>query len=157
MSLSIRFSCLLHTILHMFCKPTVKSHYQVTVLTNYFALTTNGTKYLRKGQLNFVGDSLLKIWRGMICLSRSHPFKFVKGFLPHILLGPFLNTLSQVQLTYRLIGPMPTTYATEKISALVKYWHCTKKLSFLLLRISSVNVTKSAVTSGFGHIYWRNP
>ena len=25
------------------------------------------------------------------------------------------------------------------------------------LRISSVNVTKSAVNSGFGHIYWRNP
>ena len=31
-----------------------------------------------------------------------------------------------------------------------------KKWSFLL-RISSVNVTKSAVFSGFGHIYWRNP
>ena len=25
------------------------------------------------------------------------------------------------------------------------------------LRISSVNVTKSAVPAGFGHIYWRNP
>ena len=25
------------------------------------------------------------------------------------------------------------------------------------LRISSVNVTKSAVSCGFGHIYWRNP
>ena len=25
------------------------------------------------------------------------------------------------------------------------------------LRISSVNVTKSAVSWGFGHIYWRNP
>ena len=33
--------------------------------------------------------------------------------------------------------------------------HCTKKRSFLL-RISSVNVTKSAVSCGFGHIYWRN-
>ena len=34
--------------------------------------------------------------------------------------------------------------------------HCTKKWSFPL-RISSVNVTKSAVSCGFGHIYWRNP
>ena len=34
--------------------------------------------------------------------------------------------------------------------------HCTKKWSFPL-RISSVNVTKSAVSYGFGHIYWRNP
>ena len=31
-----------------------------------------------------------------------------------------------------------------------------QKLSFLL-RISSVNVTKSVVSCGFGHIYWRNP
>ena len=31
-----------------------------------------------------------------------------------------------------------------------------KKLSFAL-RISSVNVTKSAGNCGFGHIYWRNP
>ena len=32
-------------------------------------------------------------------------------------------------------------------------WH--KKLSFPL-RISSINVTKAAVSCGFGHIYWRN-
>ena len=31
-----------------------------------------------------------------------------------------------------------------------------KKWSFPL-RISSVNVTKSTITCGFGHIYWRNP
>ena len=31
-----------------------------------------------------------------------------------------------------------------------------KKWSFSL-RISSVNVTKSTVNCGFGHIYWRNP
>ena len=31
-----------------------------------------------------------------------------------------------------------------------------KKRSFPL-QISSVNVTKSAVSCGFGHIYWRNP
>ena len=34
--------------------------------------------------------------------------------------------------------------------------HCTKKWNFPL-RISSVNVTKSAGNSGFGHIYWINP
>ena len=33
--------------------------------------------------------------------------------------------------------------------------HCTKKWSFTL-RISSVNVTKSAICWGFGHIYRRN-
>ena len=34
--------------------------------------------------------------------------------------------------------------------------HFTKIWSFLL-RISSVNATKSVVSCGFGHIYWRNP
>ena len=31
-----------------------------------------------------------------------------------------------------------------------------KKWNFLL-KISSVNVTESTVSFGFGHIYWRNP
>ena len=35
-------------------------------------------------------------------------------------------------------------------------FHCTKKWSFPL-RISLVNVFKSTVCCGFGHIYWRNP
>ena len=34
--------------------------------------------------------------------------------------------------------------------------HCTKKWSFPF-KMSSVNVTKSAVSCGFGNIYWRNP
>ena len=35
-------------------------------------------------------------------------------------------------------------------------WYCTKKFSFPL-RISSVNVTKSAGNCVYGHIYWRYP
>ena len=31
-----------------------------------------------------------------VCLSRPHHFKFFKGCLPQILLGPFLNTLSKI-------------------------------------------------------------
>ena len=37
----------------------------------------------------------------------------------------------------------------------VAYQNCTKKWSFPL-RLSSVNMTKSAVSCRFGHIYWRN-
>ena len=43
-------------------------------------------------------DSLQKVWRDMVCLSRPYPFKFFKGCLPQILLGPLLNTLSQMFL-----------------------------------------------------------
>ena len=31
-----------------------------------------------------------------LCLSRPHPFKFFKDCLPQILLGPFLNTWTQI-------------------------------------------------------------
>ena len=36
-----------------------------------------------------------------------------------------------------------------------EFLHC-KKWSFLL-KISSLNVSKSAENCGIGHIYWRNP
>ena len=58
----------------------------------------NGTKYSRMEQVKFVEDNLQKIWSDMICLSRPCHFKFFKGCLPQISLGPFLNTLSQIQL-----------------------------------------------------------
>ena len=35
----------------------------------------------------------------MACLSRPHYFKFFKGCLPQILLGPFLNTFSHILLS----------------------------------------------------------
>ena len=47
-----------------------------------------------------------------------------------------------------------TVFIFSKLSWTFTTLH--KKLSFPL-RISSVNVIKSAVSYGFGHIYWRNP
>ena len=48
--------------------------------------------YSRMDQVKFVKDSLLKTWSDMVCLGRL----FFKGCLPQVLLGPFLNTLSQM-------------------------------------------------------------
>ena len=56
----------------------------------------NGTKYSRMEQVKFVEANLQKIWSDMICLSRPCHFRFFKGCLPQISLGPFLNTLSQI-------------------------------------------------------------
>ena len=42
-----------------------------------------------------------------------------------------------------------------KITIYRNHTHTSQKWSFAL-RISSLNVTKSAVSCGFGHIYWRN-
>ena len=58
-------------------------------------------KCSRMDQVKFVKDSLWKVWIGMVyldmvCLSRPCHFKFFKGCLPQILLGPLLNTLTQV-------------------------------------------------------------
>ena len=39
----------------------------------------------------------------MVCLSRPHHFKFFKGCLPQISLGPFLNTLSHIGIILCLL------------------------------------------------------
>ena len=50
------------------------------------------TKYSKVGKVNFVDDSIQKIW-SKICLSRPYPIKFFKGCLPQNLLSTLLNTL----------------------------------------------------------------
>ena len=50
----------------------------------------------------------------------------------------------------------PVKSIRRAMSAKSSYHSLHKKWSFPL-RISSVNVTKSAVSCGFGHIHWRNP
>ena len=50
--------------------------------------------------------------------------------------------------------PMAYNYWLESFKT--PYLPLHKKIIFVL-RISSVNVTKSAGRCGFGHIYWRNP
>ena len=47
--------------------------------------------------MNYVKDKLRQSIQE--CLSRPYYFKFFKGCLPQILLGPFLNILSQLQVT----------------------------------------------------------
>ena len=47
--------------------------------------------YSRMDQVKFVEDNLCEIWR-------PYHFKFFKGCLPHILLGPFLNTLIPISM-----------------------------------------------------------
>ena len=54
---------------------------------------TFGTKYSRMDQVEFVEDILYK-YEGIWSVMRLYLFKFFKGCLPQVLLGPFLNTLS---------------------------------------------------------------
>ena len=54
------------------------------------------TKYSRMDQVKFVEDSLRKILSDVVCLGRPYHFRFFKGCLPKILLGPFLNTWSHM-------------------------------------------------------------
>ena len=51
---------------------------------------TIGTKYSGMDQVKF-------------SLSRPYPFKYFKGYLQQIVLGPFLNTLSQLIINWILI------------------------------------------------------
>ena len=63
------------------------------------------------------------------------------------------NIRSNFSLSRNTWWSIPATTIWEQC---VAYVSLHKKWSFLL-RISSVNVAKSAVSCGFGHIYWRSP
>ena len=39
----------------------------------------------------------------MVSLNRQYPFKFFKGCLPQILLGPFLYTLSHIDFLWKVL------------------------------------------------------
>ena len=62
-----------------------------------------GTEYSRMDQVKFVEDSLSKIWRDMVCLSRPYPLSFPEGCLPQILLGSFLNTWTHMTVIWEIL------------------------------------------------------
>ena len=76
----------------------------------------------------------------------------------HPELGGSFSSLSIVNLDQVNVGWGTCSCIAFELTFphIVKFTHCTKKWSFPC-RISSVNVTKSAVFCGFGHIYWRKP
>ena len=71
-------------------------HYFSTPWKRLFCISLFGTKYSRVDQVKFVEDSL----------SRPYPFNFFKGYLPQILLGPLLNTLSHLKLKLMTVGSL---------------------------------------------------
>ena len=65
----------------------------------------------------------------------------------------FVNSMSSIFKCYSQINifPASTSFLTKVSIALSLH----KKWSFPI-RITSLNVTKSSVSRGFGHIYWKN-
>ena len=53
-------------------------------------------KVFKSRRNKFCGRQLLKVSRGMVCLSRPCTFKLFKGCVPQNLLSPLLNTWSQL-------------------------------------------------------------
>ena len=66
----------------------------------------NGPKYLWK-------TAFKKFQTNQICLGRPYHFKISKGCLPQILLGPFLNTLTNLFVNF-LLNNKADTNATGK-------------------------------------------
>ena len=69
----------------------------------FFVQLIKWDKFSRMGQVKFVEDYLLKIWRDMVCygLLKTHhaPSKFLRlSYTNFIRSGPFLNTLSQTSI-----------------------------------------------------------
>ena len=59
----------------------------------------NGLRYSGMDQVKFEEDSLSKIWSDIVCLGRQDHFKFFKDCLSQLLLGIFLNTLTQMNIS----------------------------------------------------------
>ena len=60
----------------------------LSVCKVFVEFCTNGKRYSRLYQVKFV----------QVCFNRPYHFKFFKGCLPQFILGPFLNTLSQINI-----------------------------------------------------------
>ena len=62
-------------------------------------------------------------WYDMVYPSRPYHFKFFKGYLPQILLCPFLNTLTQLLLkTTTLLTISPSNSASMPIFTPINHW-----------------------------------
>ena len=57
----------------------------------------------------------------------------------------------------KMVQKWQTKLRLNKLMQAILWGHCTAQKWIFALRISFVNVTKSAVSCGFGHIYWRDP
>ena len=106
-----------------------------------------GKKYSRMDQVKFVEDSLQKRWRDMVCLSRSYHFKFSKGCLPQILLGPFLNTLSHFFGTHWTLATLKTAFFFIVLTTLYDSY---KNFAFLLMEYWF----SSSANTILGHVLW---
>ena len=63
---------------------------------NFNLVRVKWDKVFKNGPSKIFGRQPLQKRRDMVFLSRPYSFKFFKGCLPQILLGLFLNTLSQI-------------------------------------------------------------
>ena len=79
---------------------------------------TFGSKYSRMDCVKFLEDSLQKIWSDIVSLGRPYHFKLFKGCLPPILLSPFLNMSTHLELCQTTMEELffcksSTTYAEK--------------------------------------------
>ena len=91
----------------------------------------------------------------MVCLNRPYPFKFFKGCLRQILLGPFLNTL--LQMILRNAGSMEMYLQLVLIRSLFRtrdqsfstYGNLSEKLTFLTPRYAHLSVYQGVKNVSF--------
>ena len=91
-------------------------------------------------------------WHCLFCLLF---FRTARNFVETVPFHEISTPWSQVKLRYFLQWMLTTFSQISDFHWLSIDFHCTEKWSFSL-RNSSGNVTKSAVSCGFGHIYWGN-
>ena len=93
----------------------------------------------------------------MDCLSRPYHFKFFKGCLPQILLGPFLNTLTHLFLNFIiLMAFLLQTYIRNIINWVSKLFLRSMYLE-LWLQLIQKNLPKMFLQSEFPEVsFWNS-
>ena len=78
-------------------KPPREQIWKIHIINRVQQIVTyKWDKVFKNGPNKICGRQPLKIRRNIVCLNRSYLFKFIKGCLPQISFGPFLNTLSKI-------------------------------------------------------------
>ena len=129
-SISCKFYLFEYEIISLFIHPVfLKSNLEVFIRNKVVS------RYSRMDQVKFVEDSLFE--EGiMVSLNRPYHFKFFKGCLPQVLLGPFLNSLTHIVIKvsvsiliflqyfyFRRLNPLCSLYAFHIWFFINPYFH----------------------------------
>ena len=129
-SIKMRFGQILVTICNLFLyllcgvETTFRSFYnfdKIAISCNLLISSNRSVKAFKNGPSKICGRQILKNLKWYSLPRRPYHFKFFNGCLPQVLLGPFLNILTQMIITF-LIVPVNTFKSKKPEIRHIVFW-----------------------------------